>query len=158
MKFPLRWPSTRHLALAGEEDSLRVLLAEENPRMREILSFILRRDGHEVVAKTNGSAVLEALSSGLLDAADRRFHVIISEDNLPGFPGLAILASLRAWHQDTPFILITRNPNLHDQARGLGALVLSHPFTLQAIRSLVRESVESGHRTRAAPAGAAVRP
>ena len=136
------------------EEPLRVLLAEEDPLMQRLMTFVLRRDRHEVVAKTNGSAVLEALSSELLDERDRHFDVIISDENLPGLPGLAILASLRAWRQETPFVLITDNWHVQRQALDLGALILNHPLNLQAIRNVLRACAQACSRMRPSPVGA----
>jgi len=136
--------STSSLALelrfADEEKSLRILLAEDNPELRRLMSFVLRREGHEVIEVRDGSALLETLAFSIVEGGRQRFDLVICEHLLPGMPGLAVLAGLRARDQDLPFILITGTSEVQAQARQLGAWVLSRPLTMDAIRRVVRHT------------------
>jgi len=152
---PAPSPLALELRVAEEEKSLRILLAEDNPELRRLLSFVLRREGHQVVAVHDGSALLETLAFSIVEGGRQRFDLVICEQLLPGMPGLAVLAGLRARDRALPFILITGNPSIQAQARQLDAWVLSRPLTMDAIRRVVRET-EDELRAPARPIAAAL--
>jgi CheY-like chemotaxis protein len=128
------------LRLVEEERSLRILLAEDNHELRRLLSFVLRREGHDVVEAHDGSQLLEALAFSIVEGGGQNFDVVICEQSLPGIPGLSVLAGLRARDRAMPFILITANPEVQGQARRLGAVVLDRPLTVGAIRRAVQKT------------------
>jgi CheY-like chemotaxis protein len=132
-------PLAEEIRLFEEETSLRVLVAEDDPTLRRLLSLILRRDGHEVVEARNGTDLLEALAAPLVDGRLRPFDLIVCEQWLPGMPGLCVLAGLRVRHESAGFVLLTENAELQRRARELGAVALPAPFTLRAFQAAVRE-------------------
>ena len=153
---PSRPPSSSlsvELPFADEEESLRILLAEDNHELRRLMSFVLRREGHEVVEVQDGSALLETLAFSIVEGGRKGFDLVICEQLLPGMPGLAVLAGLRARQRELPFILITSNTEIQAQARQLGAWVLSRPLTMEAIRRAVRQT-EDDLRAPAGPIAA----
>lgn len=125
---------------ADPERPLRILLADDDPRMRRLLALVLRRDGHDVVEVEDGAAVLEEMASVLLDSRLPAFDLVVSEHRMPGIPGLSLLAGMRARDPLTPFILIADDPAVQAEARQLGASILDRPFNLEAIRRAVRVS------------------
>jgi CheY-like chemotaxis protein len=123
--------------------TLRILLAEDSPELRRLLAHVLYREGHEVVEARDGAELLEAIAATLIEGGREHFDLIISEQDLPGVPGAAVLAGLRARRRATPFILITGKPKVQADARRLGALILDQPFNLQAIRDAIRQSAQA---------------
>jgi CheY-like chemotaxis protein len=117
--------------------TLRILVAEDNDTMRRLLSFVLRSDGHEVIEARTGTELLEALACALTPAGRLDFDAILSEQTLPGLNGLTVLAGVRARGHTTPFVLITADPDVQDQARRLSGVVLDQPFNTHAIRAAV---------------------
>src|ERR1700710_1460290 len=89
-------PLAVELRLAEDAQSLRILLAEDNHELRRLLSFVLRREGHDVVEVHDGSALLETLAFSIVEGGMHGFDLVICEQGLPGMPGLAVLAGLRA--------------------------------------------------------------
>jgi CheY-like chemotaxis protein len=116
----------------------RILLAEDNDTMRRLLAFVLRSEGHQIVEARDSTELLEALAATLALPPAPPFDVIISEQSLPGLTGLSILAGLRTRDRTMPFVLITADPEVQDQARLLNAVILDQPFNIQAIRSAIR--------------------
>ena len=114
----------------------RVLLAEDDDEMRQMLEAELRADGYEVFAVNDGTEMLEALSevSRLPFAAP---DVIVMDVRMPGYSGLHILAALRAADWTTPVILITAfgDVRLHREAAKLGAVVFDKPFDVDDLRT-----------------------
>jgi CheY-like chemotaxis protein len=131
----------REINLFEEEVSLHVLLAEDDPTLRHLLSLILRRDGHEVIEARDGTELLEAMAGPLIDARRPPFDLIVCEDHLPGMPGLSVLAGLRARHErETAFVLLTENADVQRRAQELGGVALAAPFSVRAFQAAVRRS------------------
>jgi CheY-like chemotaxis protein len=120
----------------------RVLLAEDDPAMRSLLAWMLRRDGYDVTEAQDGvEAVAYVLASWGFGAAGRRqFNLIISDIRMPGWTGLEILAIMQVASQPTRVILITAfgSAETHEQARRLGAAaVFDKPFDFEDLRAAV---------------------
>ena len=137
-------PASSSLALelrfADEEKSLRILLAEDSHELRRLLSFVLRREGHEVVEVQDGSSLLETLAFSIVEGGRQPFDLVICEQQLPGMPGLAVLTACAHAIARCPVILISSNachPGSGAPAGGVG----SEPAAdVEAIHRVVRES------------------
>jgi CheY-like chemotaxis protein len=127
--------------------------------MRALLSFVLRREGHEVVAVADGGELLEALAARWLaeppDPRLREFDAILSAQDIRGIPGLAVLAGLRARGCTTAFVLMTPDPHVQAHARRLGAVILDQPLSVRTIRSSLREAASLAGTLAARLAGSA---
>ena len=131
------------LLLFEQENSLRILVAEDDADLRRLLAVALRRDGHAVIEARDAAELLEALASTLIEPVASPFDVVICEQTLPGIPGLSLLAGLRSRQRATPFILVTDQAAVRERARRLGAAVVDH-LDVQAIRAAVRRAAEIG--------------
>lgn len=69
--------------------SLRVLHADDHPAVRESVKLRLERLGHRVLSVMDGDAALAC-------AAEEPFDVVITDHQMPGKNGLAVVQSLRA--------------------------------------------------------------
>jgi len=118
---------------------LRILVADADRELRQLIGFVLRNEGHDVVEAADGSELLEAIASLVIDGT-RPFDVIISAQAIPGIPGVSVLAGLRSRGRRTPFVLMTGNPVVQGQARRLGAIVLDQPFDAGAIRRAIQQA------------------
>ena len=117
----------------------RILVANGDRELRRLIAIVLRGDGHDVVEAADGSALLEAIASLVIDGG-RPFDIIISAQAMPGLPGVSVLTGLRARGRRTPFVLMTGHPLVQAQARRLGAVVLDRPFDAAAIRRAVQQA------------------
>jgi two-component system cell cycle sensor histidine kinase/response regulator CckA len=70
---------------------LRILVAEDEPVVSDLLTDLLRGDGHEVVTTLDGSQALDAFRQ-----RDRRFDLVILDLCMPGLDGRRCLRELRA--------------------------------------------------------------
>jgi CheY-like chemotaxis protein len=105
------------------------------------MALVLRTDGHDVVEAADGSALLEAIASLVIDGKGP-FDLIVAAHAMPGLPGVSVLTGLRGRGRRTPFILLTGQPVVQAQARRLGAVVLDRPFDAAAIRRAVQNATE----------------
>ena len=120
---------------------VRVLLAEDDPEMRELLATALRQDGLEVVEARDGSALLDRLAEALAADGDLDgYDLIVSDIRMPGYSALDILAGVRRALRHTPVILITAFGDrvTHERAMRLGAsAVFDKPFDIDDLRMAV---------------------
>ncbi len=117
-----------------------VLVAEDDPAMRRLLSLALVRDGFRVVDALNGSE-LDGWIDRLIhrDQDHRCVDLIIADQRMPSATGLEVLSRLRRVDWSTPFILITAfgDDETHAEAARLGAsCVLDKPFDFGTLRSV----------------------
>lgn len=122
---------------APRTPSLDILLVEDNPRLRRVLGYILRRDGHAVTEPEDESECLEMLAASLAERAALPFDLVIAEHGLPGILGLSLLGAIRARDRAVPFILMGGNVRVQAEARRLGAVALPPPPTVESLRSAI---------------------
>ncbi len=122
---------------------MRVLLVEDERKVRETLVQDLHAEGHEVQAEATGLA-------GFARARSSGFDVLILDLGLPDRDGLDVLRELRASGSALPVLALTARDALEDRIKGLdcGAddyLVKPFAFTelLARLRALARRRGES---------------
>jgi CheY-like chemotaxis protein len=106
----------------------RVLLADDDPILREIAGEHLRSAGFQLTLAVDGREALKA-------AQARRFDLIVTDMVMPNLDGIELLQALKTTSPDTPVIAISAgfaggNAELLLQAaRAIGAVsVLEKPL------------------------------
>jgi DNA-binding response OmpR family regulator len=119
----------------------RVLLAEDDAALRQLLCSALRRDGYEVVPVADGTELLSVIGDELLRGDQGwDYDLVISDERMPGWSGLQMLAGLRETPERPPVVLITAfgDHAFHDRARALGAAAtMDKPFDIDDLRTLI---------------------
>ncbi len=80
--------------------SLQILVVEDEPAIRQVVSAQLKKAGHSVEQAGDAEAALERLSRGDIDIA-------LSDIKLPNMSGIDLLRQARASNIDTAFIMMT---------------------------------------------------
>jgi two-component system response regulator AtoC len=80
--------------------SLQVLVIDDEPAIRQVVSVLLRKAGHTVDQAGDGEAALERLGKGDVDIA-------LCDIKMPGMSGIDLLRQARAVNLDTAFIMMT---------------------------------------------------
>lgn len=116
-------------------DKPRALVVDDAPDVTEMLSFLLRYAGYEVVMVFSGQQALEA-------ARSVSFDVIVSDIGMPGMSGYELAEQLRAseLHEQTPMIALTGFSMYDDRDRALAAgfnAFLTKPVDPRDLISLV---------------------
>ncbi len=114
--------------------SPRVLLAEDDTELRELLALVLENAGYQVVQCANGLQLLTQLDRS------ENFSVVISDLRMPRLSGLDVLDRLRNKSQRPPFICMTAfgDELTHTRASHLGAVAtMNKPFDLDEMIALV---------------------
>jgi len=118
----------------------RIMLAEDDAEMRTLLVDSLGSDGYEVIAAENGLQMIEEIRLLLFRGDPLPVDLIVSDERMPGMPGLEFLAVLREAEWPTPFILITGfgDERTHERALQMGAsAVFDKPFDIDDLRRTV---------------------
>src|SRR5690606_27825980 len=78
----------------------RVLVADDSPIIREIVSDVLAREGVEVMLAEDGKIALECLERG-------EFDLVISDVEMPRLNGLELLTAIRERSGTLPVVMLT---------------------------------------------------
>jgi len=116
----------------------RLLIVEDDPTLRQALTFNLTREGYEVTSAADGEAALEAARSDRLD-------LVLLDVMLPGMSGVEVLRVLRREGIATPVIILSAKGDEIDRVVGLKvgaddyiAKPFSRPELLARIEAVLR--------------------
>jgi len=111
----------------------RILVVDDEPSIREVVSLYLKRAGYQVTIAADGRAALDEL-------ARQSFDLVVLDLMLPAVDGIEVTRRLRA-AGDTPIIMLTARSEEIDRILGLemGADdYVTKPFSPQELVSRVR--------------------
>jgi two-component system, OmpR family, response regulator len=121
----------------------RILVADDDGDMRELIARSLRRDGFDVELVRGGPELLSRLSA--TSDPHRALDLLITDVQMPGVSGVDVLTWMRTHGWRQPVILVTAYPHpaLAEQADTLGgASVVAKPFELRQLTVLVRQTLD----------------
>ena len=113
----------------------RILIAEDEESIRNLVTRALRQDGHEVSTASDGA---EALN--LLTREKGAFELLLTDIRMPVMDGIALALAAARDYPELTILLMTGYADQRERAHGLDALihdVLTKPFTLATMRSAV---------------------
>ena len=116
--------------------ALKILVAEDDPSIRELLTHHLQREGFDVLAVSDGNTALRA--------ARDRADVIILDIGLPGVDGFDVARTLRREHREIPIVMLTARTDEIDRIVGfeLGADdYVTKPFSPREVVARVKAIV-----------------
>jgi two-component system, OmpR family, response regulator ResD len=119
----------------------RILVVDDEPSIREIVTLYLKRSGYEVTTAADGQAAADAL-------ARQSFDLVVLDLMLPQVDGLEITRRLRATGE-MPIIILTARSEEIDRILGLemGADdYVTKPFSPQELVSRVRAVLRRSQR------------
>jgi len=114
-------------------NGLRVLIAEDEQRLRKIVRTYLQRGGYEVIEATNGQEAIDLLDENEVD-------LVILDVMMPQVDGWSVLRQLRS-ESDLPVIMLTDRGDEEDKLFGfeLGAEdYMTKPFSPRELMARVR--------------------
>lgn len=117
----------------------KILLAEDDHDLRELLAFCLFRAGYNVTSCDNGLKLLERL-----EACPRNdgppFDLVLTDLRMPALTGLEVLETFHDLPQRPPFICMTAfgDEKTHKLAKELGAaFTIDKPVDLDDLVTLI---------------------
>jgi two-component system, cell cycle response regulator CpdR len=124
----------------------RILIAEDEESIRNLVARALRQDGHEVLTANDGAEALDVLVR-----EKGAFELLLTDIRMPVMDGIALALAAARDHPDLTILLMTGYADQRERAHGLDALiydVLTKPFTLATMRSAVTEALSAPARAR----------
>jgi len=115
-----------------------LLVADDDPGLRESLERTLTREGYRVVLASDGRAALERVQAGGVD-------LIVTDLRMPGLTGLELLRAAKAIMPDVDVILLTAFGTVEEAVKAMkdGAYdFLTKPFRREQLIKLVDKALE----------------
>ena len=126
---------------------MKLLLAEDERALSNVLVTILRHSGYTVDAVYNGADALDYLACGAHDG-------VILDIMMPKVDGIEVLRTIRAAGNKVPVLLLTAKSDVDDKVAGLDCGAddyLTKPFVtkelLARLRAITRRQGGEGHNS-----------
>lgn len=112
----------------------RILVVDDDPAIRQLLTDVLELEGHDVSIAVDGLAAIRAVESAAPD-------FVILDVMMPGLDGFGVLGAIRAQPgEPVPVLMLTAaaEPDANTRAWASGVdYYLAKPFTPDAVLDLV---------------------
>jgi DNA-binding response OmpR family regulator len=118
-------------------DARNVLVIEDEPQMRAMLTDNLEFDGYRVTAVASGEEALAEIER-------QSFALLLVDVMLPGISGFEVCERLRGRGTRVPIIMLTARTNERDRVHGLDLGAddyVSKPFSVRELLARVRAQV-----------------
>src|SRR5258707_921858 len=115
-----------------------LLVADDDPGLRESLERTLTREGYRVLLASDGRAALERLQDGAID-------LIVTDLKMPGLTGLELLRAAKALAPDVDVILLTAFGTIEEAVNAMkdGAYdFITKPFRGEQLLKVVGKALE----------------
>src|SRR5216110_872492 len=119
-------------------DPATLLIADDDPGLRESLERTLTREGYRVILASDGNAALERLRAGGVD-------LVLTDLKMPGLSGIELLRAVKAIAADVDVILLTAFGTVEEAVKAMkeGAYdFLTKPFQRAQLLRLIRKALE----------------
>ena len=119
------------------EIAKRILVADDEPSVREFVTRALKLAGYSVTAVPDGNAALEALSQ-------KKFDLLLTDIVMPDLDGIALSLKVAKDYPATKIVMMSGYSNQRQRAHNLDFLaheVVSKPFTLEDITARVKAAL-----------------
>jgi len=133
---PSNGAGERHLP---REQTVRVLLVDDDPRLIAVLTDIIEFEGHAVTAASNGEEALELFEPGVHD-------LVITDLGMPRMTGWEVAERIKARSASTPVYLITgwgEGVSAHASSQFVDR-VIAKPVSAESLLEQLAELKRSG--------------
>lgn len=116
----------------------RILIVEDDPKMRDALQYIMRKEGYGVDAVGEGESALERLKT-------TDYELIISDLKLPGMDGMDVLRAAKKYKPYVGVIVITAYGTIDSAVVAMKSGAedyITKPFNIDHIRLVVKKALE----------------
>ena len=132
-------PKQADIARSGREDGQAVLVVDDEPTVRMLVTEVLAEVGYTAIEAADGAAGLRVLRS------DARIDLLVTDVGLPGgMNGRQMADAARVHRPELKVLFITgyaENAVVGDGHLDPGMHVMTKPFALEALASRIRELI-----------------
>ena len=117
----------------------KILIAEDDDAIRNMVVRALGEDGHDLTATADGDAALKELNSD-----QGHFDLLLSDVKMPAMDGIELAMAAGRDHPDMAIMLMTGFADQRERSHQLDALVhdvIAKPFSVEQIKGAVREAL-----------------
>jgi two-component system OmpR family response regulator len=114
-------------------ETLKVLVVDDEPNIRDLLSASLRFAGHQVATAANGTDAITMISETNPD-------IVLLDVMLPDISGFGVTKKIRGMGIETPILFLTARDDTEDKVTGLtvgGDDYVTKPFSLDEIMARI---------------------
>ncbi|MBI2162359.1 MAG: sigma-54-dependent Fis family transcriptional regulator [Candidatus Rokubacteria bacterium] len=125
-------------SFTGSEALATILVADDEPGMRESVARALRREGFHVISAEDGAAALDTLRKSAVD-------LLIADLRMPGLDGLELLRAVRLLAPETEVIVLSGHGTVEEAVEAMkeGAYdFLTKPFDRAPLVHVVRQALD----------------
>ena len=125
------------------DEATRVLVVDDEPSIRELVSTVLRYEGFEIASAANGHEALREVERF-------RPHLVVLDVMLPDLDGFEVQRRLTESGRRIPVVFLTAKDAVEDRVRGLtigGDDYLTKPFSLEELVARIRAVLRRSHET-----------
>ena len=124
--------------MARKAAKYKILVADDETSLREMLSILLQREGYVVDQAADGSVAVKMIEAG-------HYDLIISDIQMPHMTGIELLRQLRQADNSVTVLMITAFSSTEEavEAMKLGAYdYITKPFKNDEIRLVIKNALE----------------
>ena len=126
---------------------VRLLIAEDDPDLRDLLQDDLEDAGYETVLAVDGRAALAHI-----EREREFFDLLITDVNMPGLSGIGLLAAMREQRSEAPVVVITAFGSVEQAVEMVKAgafQYLTKPFVIDELLRVVEDALQQSAAARA---------
>jgi DNA-binding NtrC family response regulator len=120
--------------------SKRIFVVDDEPKIGNLFSNVLEKDGYEVDAFVNPRSLVEALDEGSEEP-----DVVVADMIMPEMNGVELMETLQERGLDAPIIIMTAHSSVQTAVEAMrqGAFhYLEKPVNLEEMRALLEKAIE----------------
>jgi CheY-like chemotaxis protein len=117
---------------SGKVSGKRILLADDQQEVRELLALMLGMDEHIVTETRNGREALDLFTP-------ERFDLVITDYLMPLMKGDELARNIKRLAPSEPILMITGSADELGGIRGAVDVVLNKPFAFEDLRQAVAQ-------------------
>jgi DNA-binding response OmpR family regulator len=118
-----------YMTASAAKNAVRILVADDDPEMREMVATVLRRLGYHVLTAPDGETALRAFEQALSP-----FHLVIADAVMPRLGGLELLRAVTNLSPSTSTLLMSGSLEMVSKAE---SAALPKPFSVAVLASTV---------------------
>ena len=116
----------------------KILVADDEPSMREFLDIMLKKEGYQVLLASNGEEVMKLIEKDIFD-------LVLMDIRMPRLDGIASLKKIKVSSPETIVIMITAFASADTAIRAMkeGAYdYITKPFKVEEIKLIIKNALE----------------
>ncbi len=116
-----------------------ILVVDDEPNLRRVLSALLARDDYDVHTAEDGEQALAVLGEHHID-------MVVTDLRMPKIDGMELLRRVRAMDEELPVVIITAHGTVDNAVEALktGAFdYITKPFDQTEVRTIVRKALRT---------------